>query len=314
MPNHQSLDRSEQGPLQRRQPKDAAPDSARASHPMLALQRHVGNAQIARMLAQRASEQDLPEVGLEGGPISDALAGRINAQRGSGVPLNETKRTQMESALGAPLDDVRIHHDTEADLLNRSISARAFTTGTDLFLSSQASPDDTDLMAHELTHVVQQRDMSASGPLTVGPAGDSYEQEADAVADAVAAGGSAQVQAEADASIGRDVFDWLKKASEGVRIGDYKVLPPTPKTSTDDRYDTPENRRRAEMQDENERGGGKYPSPLTDPKPADSYDPYQDPFLNPRRPQGPLPPLPAPEPPAPGDYPIPDEDDDQGYA
>jgi hypothetical protein len=43
-------------------------------------------------------------------------------------------------------------------------------------------------MAHELTHVVQQRSMSSSGGMQVGPAGDSYEQEADSTASAITAG------------------------------------------------------------------------------------------------------------------------------
>src|SRR5690349_16891787 len=83
-----------------------------ALHPLLNLQRQIGNAQVARMLAQRAAEEDdeddlqtqrdpavqratwgddeddlqmqrdAPEVGLEGGPVSDETAGRIQARRG----------------------------------------------------------------------------------------------------------------------------------------------------------------------------------------------------------------------------------------
>jgi len=189
-------------------------------HPLHTLGRQLGNAQIARMLAQRESmpeeeeeqvqaKHDLaqregmpqeedeeqvqakPEVGLEGGPVSDALAGRIESQRGGGSPLDDGTRSTMEGALGSSFEDVRVHSDTDSAQLNHSISAKAFTTGSDIFLGQGASASDHDLMAHELTHVVQQRDMSASGPLTVGPAGDSYEQQADAPAAAVASGASA---------------------------------------------------------------------------------------------------------------------------
>lgn len=208
-------------PLRRR--TDAAPEHGQAgdAHPLLSLGRHVGNAQIARMIAQRegapeqedeektvqakhdaslqregAPEEDeenkplqaKAEVGLEGGPVSDGLAQRINTQRGGGAPLDGGTRDRMEGALGAPLDDVRVHHNEESDALNRSISAKAFTTGSDIFFRKDASPADGELMAHELTHVVQQRSMAQGGPMTVGPAGDSYEQEADATTRAVSSG------------------------------------------------------------------------------------------------------------------------------
>lgn len=102
----------------------------------------------------------------------------------------------MEQQLGASFEDVRVHTGTESHALNRSISAQAFTTGSDIFLGPGASPSDHQLMAHELTHVVQQRSMAASGPMTVGPAGDSYEQQADAVAAQAKAPGTAQREPE----------------------------------------------------------------------------------------------------------------------
>jgi len=96
---------------------------------------------------------------------------------------------RMESAFGSTFDDVRIHTDSDADALNRSVSAKAFTTGSDIFFSQHASPNDTNLLAHELTHVVQQRAAPpASGRMTVGPAGDSHESAADAAASSVSSG------------------------------------------------------------------------------------------------------------------------------
>lgn len=131
-------------------------------------------------------------VGLEGGPLHPAIAERIQAKRGGGSPLDTAVRTSMESTLGTSLSDVKVHADTEADALNRSVSAVAFTTGSDIFFKqgayNPASGEGQQLLAHELTHVVQQRSMSggSGGGLTVGPAGDSYEQQADATAAAVA--------------------------------------------------------------------------------------------------------------------------------
>jgi len=133
-----------------------------------------------------------PEVGLAGGPISDGLTDRINSRRGGGAALDDGSRTNMEQAFGSSFSDVRIHTDSESDALNRSISAKAFTTGSDIFFSKDASPSDSRLLAHEMTHVVQQRgSSSAGGGMTVSPAGDAHESAADAAAASIASGGSA---------------------------------------------------------------------------------------------------------------------------
>jgi hypothetical protein len=91
----------------------------------------------------------------------------------------------MEAAFGHGFGDVRIHADGEAHALNQKVAAVAFTTGRDIFFQQGAyqpgTSDGDQLLAHELTHVVQQQGMSGSGPLMVGAAGDSYEQEADAL-------------------------------------------------------------------------------------------------------------------------------------
>ena len=85
---------------------------------------------------------------------------------------------------------MRVHTDDKADQLNRSVSARAFATGTDVYFAkgeySPGSASGDKLIAHELAHVVQQRGSSASGPLTVSQPGDAMEREADSVADQIA--------------------------------------------------------------------------------------------------------------------------------
>jgi hypothetical protein len=108
-------------------------------------------------------------------------------------------RANMEAGFGTSFKDVRVHTDSEADTLNRSISAKAFTTGNDIFFRKDTSPSDSTLLAHELTHVVQQRSMSSGGGMTVGPAGDTHEQHADTMASAVTSGAAAAAaQREAD--------------------------------------------------------------------------------------------------------------------
>lgn len=132
----------------------------------------------------------VPQVGLEGGPVGPELEARIEAKRGSGSGLSDSVRGKMESAMGASFADVRVHRDAESDYLNRSITAKAFTTGNDIFLREDVPDSDTDTLAHELHHVTQQRGMSGGGGggLRVGSADDRHEHEADAVASAVNSG------------------------------------------------------------------------------------------------------------------------------
>jgi ribonuclease HI len=96
----------------------------------------------------------------------------------------------MDRAFGSDFSGVRVHTDDRADRLNRSLDARAFTTGKDVFFRQgeyqPGSPAGNKLLAHELTHVVQQTE-NVRAKMTIGQPGDRYEQEADRVAEQVAA-------------------------------------------------------------------------------------------------------------------------------
>jgi len=74
---------------------------------------------------------------------------------------------QMESGFGPSFGEVRIHRDATADKLTRSVQAKAFTTGKDIFFQrgeyNPGSSADNDLLAHELTHTVQQGAVWVSG-------------------------------------------------------------------------------------------------------------------------------------------------------
>jgi transcriptional regulator with XRE-family HTH domain len=84
----------------------------------------------------------------------------IQQKRGSGQALSENVRQPMEQAFGADFSQVKVHTDSESDKLNKSIQAKAFTTGKDIFFKKgEYQPDSKpgqELLAHELTHVVQQ--------------------------------------------------------------------------------------------------------------------------------------------------------------
>lgn len=79
---------------------------------------------------------------------------------GAGSPLQENTRSFMESRFGASFRNVRIHTDSDAVRMNRSLNAQAFTRGNDIYFNNaNYSPDSytgRKLLAHELTHVLQQ--------------------------------------------------------------------------------------------------------------------------------------------------------------
>lgn len=85
---------------------------------------------------------------------------RIQARRGSGVPLPAAVQRQLEAGLNHDLSGVRIHTDGEADLLSRKVNATAFTSGQDIYFQSGRfdpnSQSGVELLAHEVTHTVQQ--------------------------------------------------------------------------------------------------------------------------------------------------------------
>jgi hypothetical protein len=92
--------------------------------------------------------------------VSESLEKNISAAAGSGQSLPAGVLKPMEQAFGADFGGVRVHTDSQADGLNRQLNARAFTTGRDIFFRdteySPGSDSGRKLIAHELTHVVQQ--------------------------------------------------------------------------------------------------------------------------------------------------------------
>lgn len=128
---------------------------------------------VLRRMAQRRALDETAEteataidrdadavVGAAGGTVDASLESRLNLARPGGTPLSDGVRGPLESALGADLGRVRIHTGREAAALNEAMSANAFTSGTDIFFRD-GMPDMTSaaglhLLAHELTHTIQQ--------------------------------------------------------------------------------------------------------------------------------------------------------------
>jgi len=88
------------------------------------------------------------------------LEQRLATQKGKGRPLSAEVRAFMEPRFGADFSGVRIHTDGEATRLNRALRSKAFTHGQDIYFQSGEYNPDTPagqrLLAHELTHTIQQ--------------------------------------------------------------------------------------------------------------------------------------------------------------
>ncbi|WP_433306137.1 eCIS core domain-containing protein [Actinoplanes sp. CA-030573] len=115
---------------------------------------------------------------LVAGAVSEAL-------RSPGAPLDAETRAVMEPRFGHDLSGVRVHTDRFASALSHSLGARALTIGADMFFGAgdfapRSSPGRS-LLAHELTHVVQQRAAGSEGAPAVGEPGDRSEREAERV-------------------------------------------------------------------------------------------------------------------------------------
>jgi uncharacterized protein DUF4157 len=116
---------------------------------------------------QRAGEEDELQMKRiqresfeQGGDVGGDIESSIESARGSGQALDGGIRGKLEGAFGADFSGVRVHTDSQSDGLNKSIQAKAFTTGSDIFFSKGAydpgSQSGQELLGHELTHVVQQ--------------------------------------------------------------------------------------------------------------------------------------------------------------
>lgn len=88
------------------------------------------------------------------------LESNLNSTKGSGSPLPETTKTEMESGFGADFSNVRIHNNANAVQMNKELGSQAFASGNDVYFNegkyNPNSQDGKHLLAHELTHTVQQ--------------------------------------------------------------------------------------------------------------------------------------------------------------
>ncbi|MFB8029834.1 DUF4157 domain-containing protein [Streptomyces sp. NPDC056465] len=146
-----------------------------------AAQRGAGNAAVTAMIARRARPA----------PVVEQDHGVDEVLHSPGKPLPSRVRQDMESRFGTDFSDVRLHTGAGASRSARAIGARAYTSGSHVVLG--AGGGDKHTLAHELTHVVQQRQGPVSGTdqgagLRLSDPSDRFEQAAEANARRVLSG------------------------------------------------------------------------------------------------------------------------------
>lgn len=124
--------------------------------------------------------------------LADALVTLVEQGRSAGKNLPGGLRGELESRIGADLGDLRIHDDAAAASEASRHNAVAFAQGTDVFFADgmydPSSAAGRQLIAHEATHVVQQRGGGRAASGAMSEPGGAVEREADRVASAFAAG------------------------------------------------------------------------------------------------------------------------------
>lgn len=151
---------------------------------MLGLQRAVGNAGVGAVVEEERS------------PVHDVVSS-------GGSPLSADVREDMEGRFGQDFSDVRVHTGSAAHDSAKSVNAQAYTVGSNIVFQSDKYDPSSDsgkhMLAHELTHVVQQRSgpvdgTDAGGGVKVSNPSDRFEREAVANADRMMSAPAAPVQ------------------------------------------------------------------------------------------------------------------------
>jgi hypothetical protein len=146
---------------------------------------HTGGGECTECRQKR--EGTLQRAAVTSSPTTNVSPVVHEALSSPGQPLDADTRTFMEPRFGHDFSDVRVHTDGRAAESARSVNALAYTVGRNIvFDANQYSPTTMEgrrLMAHELTHVVQQGSQHAlQSKLEIGAADDPFEREADSVA------------------------------------------------------------------------------------------------------------------------------------
>ena len=109
---------------------------------------------------------------------SPTLENRLNTSKGRGTPLSKETRTFMENRFGQDFSTVRVHTGSESAQMNKDLGAQAFTHKQDVYFGAgKYSPESNSgkrLLAHELTHVIQQGDSNSLNKKQAGKPNPEY--------------------------------------------------------------------------------------------------------------------------------------------
>ncbi len=137
---------------------------------------------FAREVAQPSNSDSATLGNANTQQLSEALS-----DAGAGQSLDGSAREFLEPKFGYSFENVKIHADGRADELSKSVGARAFTTGQDVYFAQgeyqPQSAGGLHLLAHELTHTIQQSRGAVSGTpigngIAISDPSDSFEREA----------------------------------------------------------------------------------------------------------------------------------------
>ncbi|MCV9930371.1 DUF4157 domain-containing protein [Flavobacterium sp. LS1R49] len=123
------------------------------------------------------------------------IEGKLDNSKGGGTSLDKRTKGEMESGFGNDFSNVKIHTDSNAVQMSQELGAQAFTSGNDVYFNegkyNPNSKEGKHLLAHELTHTVQQTGMvqkstlennpdgidKIAGPETIGPLDNTLEEQ-----------------------------------------------------------------------------------------------------------------------------------------
>ena len=123
-----------------------------------------GQLQRMEMPEEELQAKSLMRTTQNGATATPKLASQLNRTKGGGSSLPKGTLSSMNQAFGTDFSNVRIHTDRQAREMSEGVQAKAFTHGSDIYFNEgQYNPDSTEgkrLLAHELTHTIQQKGAS----------------------------------------------------------------------------------------------------------------------------------------------------------
>ena len=198
--------------LSRREPIVQEEEAISSEHERATESNHIGNQAMQQIAGTGGAAAVGAVLGAQGQGLGNQAIQRIASgltderpadtaeqirSAGGGQAMDAGVQRKLEGSLGADLSGVRVHTDGQADSLSKSVSAAAFTSGSDIFFGAGNYNPGTEsgmhMLAHEATHIVQQRSgpvagTPSAGGVSISDPNDSFERAADASAPQVVSG------------------------------------------------------------------------------------------------------------------------------